>query len=61
VGSVSSEHDTELPDSIAAPLIALETQGILVPVTTGEVNEFSGMRILDRREVVKIVVFRVKE
>jgi hypothetical protein len=49
------------PGSIAAPLTALEAQGILVPVARGEVNEFSGMRILDSHEVVKIVVFEVKE
>ena len=48
------------PESIAAPLSALEARGVLVPAVQGEVSEFSGMRILDHRQVVPIVILQFK-
>jgi hypothetical protein len=51
----------EYPQSIAAPLQQLETEGALVPVARGEINDFEGMRLFGARKTVPIVIFRVAE
>jgi hypothetical protein len=51
----------EYPPTIAAPLLALEKNGDLVPVAQAEVSDFRGMRISGERELVPIAIFRVKE
>jgi len=47
------------PTPIAAALEELEKEGHLVPYARREVEDFQGMRIAGRREVVPIDIFRV--
>ena len=49
----------EYPQSIAAPLQQLESEGALVPIARGEINDFEGMRLFGTRKTVPIVIFRV--
>jgi hypothetical protein len=49
------------PPSIAAPLEALEAEGVLVPIIKGEVNELFGMRISRNRKVLPITIVGLKD
>jgi hypothetical protein len=49
------------PDTIAQPLQALETQGILVPMAQSDVSDFTGMRITGGRVSSQIVILQVRE
>lgn len=49
------------PALIAAPLSELEAEGVLVPVVRGDVSELSGMRILNQRKVLPVVILQVKD
>ena len=51
----------EYPASLAASLNQLEAIGLLIPVARGEVLELSGMRILNQRRVLPIVILNVAQ
>ncbi|MGA9389183.1 MAG: hypothetical protein WBV69_01935 [Candidatus Sulfotelmatobacter sp.] len=49
----------DYPDAIAEPLLELEKGGELIPLASGEVDDFAGVRVLGQRKTVPIVVLRV--
>ena len=49
----------DYPDAIAEPLLELEQGGELIPLASGEVDDFAGVRVLGQRKTVPIVVLRL--
>jgi hypothetical protein len=51
----------DYPQSIAAPLMQLESQGTLVEIANREVADFQGLRISANRQQVSTRIFEVRD
>ena len=49
------------PAAIAAPLEQLQARGQLVPIARGEITDFRGLRILEDREQMPILILEVRD